>query len=51
MIVMMSSMAVMLRKLISGSAAFRRIELRNAVLYWTTDAFGPGGLDGVGPEP
>ena len=49
MMVMMSSIAVMFRKLISGSCALRRMALRSAALYVTIDAFGAG--EGPGGEP
>jgi hypothetical protein len=50
MIVMMSSIAVMLRKLTSCSCALRRMARRSSALYLAIDAF--GALDpGPGPCP
>ncbi len=40
MIVIMSSIAVMLRKLTSGAFAFRRIARRSSILYRTMLALG-----------
>src|SRR6187399_3778496 len=51
MMVMMSSIAVMFRKLISGSCALRRIALRSAALYVTIDALGAAGGGGPGGVP
>ena len=45
----MSSIAVMFKKLISGSCAFRRIAPRNAVLYLALDA--RGGLPAAADVP
>ena len=49
MIVMMSSIAVMFRKLISGSCALRRTALRSSALYRTIDAL--FGLPACQEEP
>src|SRR6478735_9667908 len=51
MMVMMSSIAVMFRKLISGSSALRRMALLSAAVYVTMDALGAGAGPGPGGVP